>query len=105
MRAPGNVTRRQLVKSAGAIALSGALVNGGKERALASSRSHTAEAEARPRVLALVGDRFHAADYIRTALTRLFRELDLPVDFTINFDEINAAQLANYRLFVISATA
>jgi type 1 glutamine amidotransferase len=49
-----------------------------------------------------VGDRYHNADYIRTALTRLFRELGLPVSFTINFSEIDAAHLVGYQLLVIS---
>ncbi|HZO99197.1 MAG TPA: ThuA domain-containing protein [Terriglobia bacterium] len=101
MRTPGAVTRRQLVRSAGALALSGSLVNSAKSRALASPATNAPGPASGPRVLALVGDRFHAADYIRTALTRLFRELNLPVDFTISFDRIDAALLANYRLFVI----
>ncbi len=53
------------------------------------------------RVLALVGDRYHNSDYIRTALGRLFRDLGLPIDFTINFSEIDAARLKGYQLFVI----
>jgi type 1 glutamine amidotransferase len=54
-----------------------------------------------PRVLALVGDRYHNADYIRTALDRLFLELNLPVVFTINFREVDAAHLEGYQLLVI----
>jgi len=55
----------------------------------------------RPRVLALIGDRYHNADYIRVALNRLFRELNLPFDYTINYDQISARLLASYRLFVV----
>ena len=54
-----------------------------------------------PRVLALIGDRYHNADYIRVALNRLFRELNLPIDYTINYDQISARLLAPYRLFVV----
>ena len=54
----------------------------------------------RPRVLALIGDRYHNSDYIRVALGRLFGELDLPVDFTINYAEISFSLLLNYKLFV-----
>jgi hypothetical protein len=54
-----------------------------------------------PRALALVGDRYHNADYIRTALNRLFLELGVPIVFTINFSEIDAAQLARYNLLVV----
>lgn len=60
-----------------------------------STGSHT------PRVLALVGDRFHNSDYIRTALNRLFLELNLSVFFTINFSEIDAAHLEGYQLLVV----
>ena len=54
-----------------------------------------------PRALALVGDRYHNSDYIRTALTRLFLELGVPIAFTINFSEIDAAHLEGYRLLVV----
>ena len=54
-----------------------------------------------PRVLALVGDRYHNADYIRTALNRLFLELNLSIVFTINFSEIDAAHLEGYQLLVV----
>ena len=54
-----------------------------------------------PRVLALVGDRYHNADYIRTALDRLFLELDLSIVLTINFSEIDAAHLEGYQILVV----
>ena len=54
-----------------------------------------------PRVLALVGDRYHNADYIRTALNRLFLELNLSIVFTINFSDIEAAYLEGYQVLVI----
>ena len=54
-----------------------------------------------PRVLGLIGDRYHNADYIRTALNRLFLELGLPIVFTINFSEIDAARLKGYQLLVL----
>jgi hypothetical protein len=53
-----------------------------------------------PRVLALIGDRYHNSDYIRVGLGRLFRELNLPVNFTINYDQISARLLESYRLLV-----
>jgi hypothetical protein len=55
----------------------------------------------RPRVLALIGDRYHNADYIRVALNRLFHELNLPIDYTINYDQISARLLRPYRLLVV----
>lgn len=53
-----------------------------------------------PRVLALIGDRYHNPDYIRVALGRLFHDLNLPVDFTINYDLLSVRLLEPYRLFV-----
>ena len=55
----------------------------------------------RPRALALIGDRYHNADYIRVALNRLFRELNLPFDYTINYEQISARLLSAYRLLVV----
>jgi len=54
----------------------------------------------RPRTLALIGDRYHNADYIRVALDRLSRELDLPIDYTIDYNSISARRLQDYRLFI-----
>ena len=57
--------------------------------------------DSRPRVLALIGDRYHNADYIRVALNRLFRELNVGADYTINYDHISARLLEPYSLFVV----
>jgi type 1 glutamine amidotransferase len=35
------------------------------------------------------------------ALMRLFRELNLPFDYTVNYEQISASRLAPYRLFVV----
>jgi hypothetical protein len=59
-----------------------------------------AKAAGSPRALALIGDRYHNADYIRVALTRLFKSLNLPVEFTINDQEISAQFLRDYQLFI-----
>jgi type 1 glutamine amidotransferase len=89
------ISRRRLLKSAGALASAGVLLEAREEnRAVPND-------DQRPRVLALIGDRYHNADYIRVALSRLFRELNLPIDYTINYDQISARLLASYRLFVI----
>jgi type 1 glutamine amidotransferase len=63
--------------------------------------SRAAADEGRPRVLALIGDRYHNADYIRVALDKLFHELNIPVDYTINYDQISTRLLAPYHLFVV----
>jgi type 1 glutamine amidotransferase len=88
------ISRRSLLKS-GSLASAAALldppkqVNGGPTD------------DSRPRVLALIGDRYHNADYIRVALNRLFRELSVQVDYTINYDHISARLLEPYNLFVV----
>jgi type 1 glutamine amidotransferase len=53
-----------------------------------------------PRVIALVGDRYHNADCIRVSLDRLFSELGLPVDYTIRYDELSRDLLRGYRILV-----
>jgi hypothetical protein len=50
-------------------------------------------------VLALIGDRNHNPDYIRVSLDRLFKELDLPIDYTTNYDHLSAKLLGHYQLF------
>ncbi len=89
------ISRRRLLKSAGALASTGILLGPRDE-----SRTVPAGDE-RPRVLALIGDRYHNSDYIRVGLGRLFQELNLTVDFTINYDQISAELLRPYRLFVV----
>jgi len=52
------------------------------------------------RALALIGDRYHNADYIRVALTRTFEGLDIGVDYTIQVEQLSADVLERYQLFV-----
>ena len=89
------ISRRRLLKSAGALASAEVLL---RPREVSSG---VPTDDNRARVLALIGDRYHNADYIRVALNRLFRELNLPIDYTINYDQISARLLASYRLFVV----
>jgi len=89
------ISRRRLLKSAGALASGKALLYPW-ERTIGVPTDDN-----RARVLALIGDRYHNADYIRVALNRLFRELNLPIDYTINYDQISARLLVSYRLFVV----
>jgi type 1 glutamine amidotransferase len=100
MDAGNKIRRRDLLRNLGAFAASGVLVNSGKPEEVRAEAQNVAAGPDRPRVLAYIGDRYHNPDYIHVALSRLFRELDLPVDFTINFEEIDAARLQKYRLFV-----
>ena len=51
---------------------------------------------------ALIGDRYHNADYIRTALGKtLVRELGLTIDFTDEVTLLNADDLHGYQLLIL----
>ena len=89
------ISRRRLLKSVGALASGGVLLDPRQESGAVPAD------DKRPRVLALIGDRYHNADYIRVALNRLFQELNLPIDYTISYDQISARLLQPYRLFVV----
>src|SRR3569833_1766921 len=54
-----------------------------------------------PRALALIGDRYHNADYIRLSLNKVFGELNIPIDYTIDTASISASLLKPYQLFLI----
>lgn len=57
-------------------------------------------AQPRRRVLALIGDRYHNPDYIRVGLNRVFDGMGLDVDYTIHYDQLTAARLKNYQMFL-----
>ncbi|MBT4099588.1 MAG: ThuA domain-containing protein [Gemmatimonadetes bacterium] len=55
-----------------------------------------------PRAFALVGDRYHNADYIRTALGKsLVRDLGLHIDFSDEVTRLSADTMASYELLII----
>jgi type 1 glutamine amidotransferase len=92
-----DVSRRTLVKTAALAAGAGLLGVSGIE----SAQSQVAGSAGKPRTLALIGDRFHNSDYIRVSLNRLFKELDLPLDLTIQCEQISASLLKQYQLLLI----
>jgi type 1 glutamine amidotransferase len=51
-------------------------------------------------VLALIGDRYHNADYIRVALMKMFDGLSVNVDYTIQLYQLSRDVLKNYQLFL-----
>ncbi|MGY8827439.1 MAG: ThuA domain-containing protein [Candidatus Latescibacterota bacterium] len=54
------------------------------------------------KAFALIGDRYHNADYIRTALGKtLVRELGLKIDFCDEVTRLNAETLSQYPLLII----
>ena len=89
------LSRRGLLKSVGWLASTRVFLGSAKEGSAVPTD------ETRPRALALIGDRYHNADYIRVDLDKLFQDLNLPIDYTINYDRISARLLRPYRLFVI----
>ena len=93
------VTRRNLVKSAGILAGAGAL--GVTGDLLYSQSSETNPGGGKPRALALIGDRYHNPDYIRVSLDKVFHDLQIPIDYTIQYDQISRNLLKNYQLFVV----
>jgi type 1 glutamine amidotransferase len=85
------LSRRALVQNAGIVAGAGLLGLG----------TSSAGGRTKPRALALVGDRYHNADYICVSLNRVFRELDIPIDYTIQYDQLSASLLKDYQLLLI----
>jgi type 1 glutamine amidotransferase len=92
-----NFSRRALVRNAGMVAGAGLLGLGTG----ATVQSQSARSNGKPRALALIGDRYHNPDYIRVSLDKVFKDLDIPIDYTIQYDQISAALLKNYQLFLI----
>ncbi len=54
----------------------------------------------RPRAIALIGDPSHNADALRVSLSRVFKEADIPIDFTTNYYDLCADLLKPYQMFV-----
>jgi type 1 glutamine amidotransferase len=95
-----NLSRRTLVQNAGIVAGAGFLGLAASESV--QSQSATPDrGNGKPRALALIGDRYHNADYIRVSLDRVFKNLDIPIDYTIQYDSISTDLLKNYQLLLI----
>jgi type 1 glutamine amidotransferase len=87
-------SRRTLVQRAGMLAGAGLL-------GLGTSAPVQSQAKGKPRALALIGDRYHNPDYIRVSLDKVFKDLNIPIDYTIQYDQISAGLLKNYQLLLI----
>ena len=57
---------------------------------------------ATPRALALIGDRYHNPDYIRVSLDKVFHDLGIAIDYTIDYAGLSAASLSATRTFLIA---
>jgi type 1 glutamine amidotransferase len=93
------LSRRSLVQNAGLAATAGLLGISSSQTA-DSQPPEQASGDSNPRALALVGDRYHNADYIRVALDKTFKQLNIPIDYTIHYDHISADLLKKYRVFL-----
>jgi type 1 glutamine amidotransferase len=90
-----NFSRRALVQNAGMVAGAGLLGLG------TGAIGQSASGNGKPRALALIGDRYHNPDYIRVSLDKVFKDLGIPIDYTIQYDQISRTLLKNYQLLVI----
>lgn len=86
------ISRRGVMRGAGLVSAAALL---DMAPGLAAAKNGT------PRTLALIGDRYHNADYIRVSLDKVFNELSLPIDYTIDYNAISADLLKHYDLLVI----
>ena len=91
-------SRRRLVSGAGTAA--GAGILGGFLSSYKGQSQPTERGNGSPRALALIGDRYHNPDYIRVALDKIFHELEVPVDYTIQYEQLSRDLLKPYHLFV-----
>jgi type 1 glutamine amidotransferase len=84
-----SVSRRSLLRGAAAISGVGLL------RLAASGQNSNGR-----RALALIGDRYHNADYIQVALSKMFEGQGVMVDYTIDYSRLSRSLLSNYQLFL-----
>lgn len=89
------ISRRSSVRKIGLMGTAAAL---GSTRISGSARTETGKATA----FALVGDRYHNSDYIRTALGKtLVREAGLSIDFTDEVTLLSAETLKDYKMLIV----
>ena len=93
------VSRRDLLQTVGGATIAGALIDP-KTWAEPQSTAAVKSGDGKPRTIALIGDAAHNHDYIEVSLSRIFKELDLPIDFTTNYYDLCADMLRPYKLFI-----
>ena len=70
--------------------------------AFAGAAAASAAAPAKATAFALIGDRYHNSDYIRTGLSRTIgKELGVSIDFCDETGQLNAETLHGYKLLII----
>lgn len=100
MKPKNAISRRDLLQDVGAAVAVSALAGSEARSATGDRAMRSTNSHGRPRVFALIGDRYHNSDYIRVSLDKLFSELNLPVDYSTNYDHLSRNVLRNYQLFV-----
>lgn len=90
----GSISRRNLLMSAAALGA------GSKALEAATASTMADPPERKPKVLALIGDRYHNSDYIHVSLDRLFSEMGLPWDYTTTYEQFSRNSLRGYRILV-----
>ena len=87
------VTRRHSIKQMGMMGAAATVITAGK--ASANPQTHAT-------AFALIGDRFHNSDYIRSSLGKtLVKDAGLSIDFTDETRLLNADTLKNYRMLIV----
>jgi hypothetical protein len=70
--------------------------------ALPAARFAVVAAQKKAPAFALVGDRYHNSDYIRTALAKtLVKDQGIPTDFTDEVSLLSAGNLTGYKLLIL----
>lgn len=100
MKKDHQVSRRTLLKGVGAVAAAGAIGTIETAAIINNASAQSRRSGSQPRTLALIGDRYHNPDYIRVSLDRLFKELNLPIDYTTNYYDLSTELLKPYQLFI-----
>ncbi len=91
----GSISRRNLLMSAAALGVGGTILG------TATASATTDPPASKPGILALIGDRYHNADYIHVSLDRLFSEMGLDWDYTTRYEQLSRNLLRGYRVLVV----
>jgi type 1 glutamine amidotransferase len=100
VKKPNEISRRSLLQNAGALTAGGVFGVSNTWAAPPASTAQTKRTGGAPQTLVLMCDRYHNQDYIRVSLNRLFKELNLPVDYTTNYYDLSKSLLEPYQLFI-----
>ena len=90
------ISRRSIIHNAGSILMASVLGT------ILFSKKTGAAPNKKAAAFALIGDRWHNPDYIRTALTKtLIEGIGLSIDFTNEVTDLSAERLDGYKMLII----